>query len=208
MFADALLQLWPLILGLMEMKAPPELRSRYSKCLAQAVGKHLAANKLLTVRTQLGLDVPVLLTDGSSFFLASTAEGNSDYVFFSKLLSGAPGAASMMKLLLTRLRAALCSIPPSKALARPQELATIITSCGVDCVGVAPAHAAQLPNDTTCLQLDYLKRQQLMILVACICLHANALFSRCVQPHAHPHHGPLSAWTLAEFGSSKWFTSC
>ncbi|KAK9824744.1 hypothetical protein WJX74_003842 [Apatococcus lobatus] len=54
------------------------------------------------MRGQQGLDIPVLLTNGSTYNLASTAENNSNNVLFSVLPDGAPSAAPLFKFLLAR----------------------------------------------------------------------------------------------------------
>lgn len=65
-WADNLLrQIMPYLAGLVELKTPKQLLQKRSSCLAQAVGEHLAANSKLDLRAALGIDIPVLLTDGS-----------------------------------------------------------------------------------------------------------------------------------------------
>ncbi|KAK9841184.1 hypothetical protein WJX74_001505 [Apatococcus lobatus] len=73
------------ILGLLKLTTSTELDKAHAKCVAQAHGEHLAANSMLALRSQQGLDVPVILTDGTTYYLALTAEGNSGYVLFSSL---------------------------------------------------------------------------------------------------------------------------
>ena len=128
MAADRLTQIQHAILGLLELKTAIALDKAHANCVAQVHGEHLAANSMLALRSQQGLDVPVLLTDGTTFYLASTAEGNSNYVLFSVLPHGAPSAASLLRFLLARSCSALCtshSLPPSKVLTMPYKLGMV-----------------------------------------------------------------------------------
>ena len=118
--ADEVLELQSRILGLLELKSAAELKNGYAHCLAQTLGEHLAANSMLFVRKQYGLDAPVLLSDGSKYFMASSAEDKPDYILFSSLQGGASSAALLMEFLLHRSQAALkasSALPPSKTLA-------------------------------------------------------------------------------------------
>lgn len=97
--ADLLRQLRSFILGLVELKTAQQLEEEYSRCVAQAVGEHLAANSMLPVRIALGIDAPVLLTDGRACYVAWTRASNPTKVLCTSVPDVAHAAALMKHLL-------------------------------------------------------------------------------------------------------------
>ena len=83
--ADSLRELYPFILGLVELNSAQELKTKHSACMAQAVGEHLAANSMLDLRQCLGINMPVLLTDSNRCEIVWTRQSDPNKVLCTRL---------------------------------------------------------------------------------------------------------------------------
>lgn len=96
---DLLRKLCSFILGLVELKTAQQLKEKYSRCLAQAVGEHLVDISMLPVRIALGIDASVLLTDGRACYMIWTRASNPTKVLCTSIPDVAHATALMKHLL-------------------------------------------------------------------------------------------------------------